>query len=103
MRLLVPILAFLAFAATCEATMNLGTLWFAHNDGQYFPLGQTRSHTPKKLGHYTTFKDGSESTSGRLVQPWWENYYRWSRAIRLRKCKFFEIQRTQMTVRIGFK
>lgn len=90
MRLLVPILAFLAFAATCHATMNLGTLWFAQNDGQYFPLGQTRSHTPKKLGHYTTFKDGSESTSGRLVQPWWENYYRWSRAIRLRKCKFLK-------------
>ena len=92
MRLLSMFLAFTAFVTFTQATMNLGNLWFAHNNnGHLLPTRDEQRYIPTiPKDNDILWNEGDnqpEVIKLKFVYPWWENYSKWSKIIRFKKCK----------------
>ena len=83
-------LAFLVLVALGQATMNIGNLWFAHDNQRYLSLHESKtnrilSHRPKSIGDHLDEITGQPQLTLRNFYPWWKRIF----AIKLGKCKLY--------------
>ena len=81
MKLFIVSMVLLFSASMTPATMNVGTFWFAQNNGKYFPLKP-----------YTILKSEDENARNLLnkqlqevrepIPNWWTNYIIWNKMVR---------------------
>ena len=72
--------------------MNLGNLWFAHNNnGHLLPIRNEQRYIPTIPNEndilWNEGDNQPEVIKLKFVYPWWENYSKWSKIIRFKKCK----------------
>ena len=81
-------LAFLVLVALGQATMNIGNLWFAHDNQRYLSLHDSNtnrilSQRPKNIGDHLDELTVQPKLTLRPFYPWWKRIF----AIKLGKCK----------------
>ena len=80
-------LVFLVFVALGQATMNIGNLWFAHDNQRFLSLHDSTNrihiHRPKNMDILDEIA-GQPKLTLRNFYPWWKRIF----AIKLGKCKY---------------
>ena len=88
-------LVILLMGIVTKATMNVGTFWFTQNNGKFLrKLPRLRqefmARIPKIPVEDTKLDLPVEEVRSPFQNLWWDDFRKWSKVIKMRKCKYIE-------------
>ena len=96
MKLILLSMVLLVSALMTSATMNVGTFWFAQNNGKFYPVrgyyrGQISSRSDEggngidEGGNGNRLQEQEQEVRQLLSANWWNHFNFWNKMIRFRR------------------
>ena len=88
-QILLSLVLLLSALVMTSATMNVGTFWFAQNNGKFYPVGASNGYYDKTLRTDENTNDNGlqerqQEVRQLLFANWWNHYNFWNKMIRFR-------------------
>ena len=91
MRFILVMFCILCVTMVTKSTMNVGTIWFKQNNGNFLRklpiLRQKISRINENPSIYPVMKP--EEKVRNLFPFWWNDFRKWNKFIKIKKCKYF--------------
>ena len=94
MKLILLSMVLLVSALMTSATMNVGTFWFAQNNGKFYPVGGSGNGYYDQISSRSDLEDGNgnnrlqeqeQEVRQLLSANWWNHFNFWNKMIRFRR------------------
>ena len=93
MKLILLFMVLLVSALMTSATMNVGTFWFAQNNGKFYPVGgsgngyydQISSRSDLEGGNGNRLQEQEQEVRQLLSSNWWNHFNFWNKMIRFKR------------------
>ena len=92
MKLILLSMVLLVSALMTSATMNVGTFWFAQNNGKLYPVGGSGNGYYNQIssrsdegGNGNQLQEQEQEVRQLLSANWWNHFNFWNKMIRFRR------------------